>query len=266
MPRVVPSQIVDIIDQIVPEAKGQIDTQEKRFSIGRDRENSVAAIVDLVDQIPSELLVLPSEQYAMLVASIAALKTVLKTWKLRDYGLDRIPGFGNLNPITHIRNALSSCPDEFPAKDTSELTFISDTNFRKNLEIDISATNKALANGEWKAATVLAGSVIEALLLWAINQRDDSEIEAVKSKLVKDGTLNKSIGNKIEKWSLHSFIEVAIELNIISLETAQQTRLAKEFRNLIHAGREIRLKQRCDRGTALSAVAAVEHVVRDLTM
>lgn len=42
-------------------------------------------------------------------------------------------------------------------------------------------------------------------------------------------------------------------------------RLAKDFRNLIHPGAAQRLAQNCDRATALSAVAAVEHVVRDIT-
>jgi hypothetical protein len=48
-------------------------------------------------------------------------------------------------------------------------------------------------------------------------------------------------------------------------DTAQQARLGKDFRNLIHPGRASRLGKICDRGTALSALAAVEHVVRDLT-
>jgi hypothetical protein len=44
-----------------------------------------------------------------------------------------------------------------------------------------------------------------------------------------------------------------------------QCRLAKDYHNLIHPGRAQRLAQVCNRGTALSAVAAVEHVVNGLT-
>ncbi len=67
-----------------------------------------------------------------------------------------------------------------------------------------------------------------------------------------------------ESWGLHQYIDVAAELDLISDESADQARLAKEYRNLIHPGRSARLAQVCDRATALSALAAVEHVVRDL--
>jgi hypothetical protein len=66
-----------------------------------------------------------------------------------------------------IRRALAACPDESPAPETRELAFIEDTELRDGLRLDISAINRALSNSEWKAATVLAGSVVEALLLSA---------------------------------------------------------------------------------------------------
>jgi hypothetical protein len=69
----------------------------------------------------------------------------------------------------------------------------------------------------------------------------------------------------LERWDLHDYIEVAAELAVINPDTATQSRLAKDYRNLIHPGRTLRLGQKCDRATALSAVAGVEYVVRDLT-
>lgn len=54
-------------------------------------------------------------------------------------------------------------------------------------------------------------------------------------------------------------------LGIMKKETASQTRLAKDFRNLIHPGRSQRLAQKCDRGTAYAAAASVEFVIRNLT-
>jgi hypothetical protein len=51
---------------------------------------------------------------------------------------------------------------------------------------------------------------------------------------------------------------------VVDRETATQVDLAREFRNLIHPGRSARLAKVCDRGTALSALAAVELIVSDL--
>lgn len=68
-----------------------------------------------------------------------------------------------------------------------------------------------------------------------------------------------------ERWVLHEYVEVAAHLDLIESETTALVRQAKDFRNLIHPGRAIRLGQKCDRATALAALAAVEFVVRDLT-
>lgn len=144
--------------------------------------------------------------------------------------------------------------------------FIADSELRTNLQSDIGAINRALSNGEWKAATVLAGSAIEALLLWALQQRPTADVQTAVTALKGAGVLSGRQGaGPLEEWHLHEYIGVAENLGIIKEETATQSRLAKDFRNLIHPGGAQRLKQKCDRATALSAVAGVEHVVRNLT-
>ena len=40
----------------------------------------------------------------------------------------------------------------------------------------MTSANSALINHEYKAAAVLAGSIIEALLLWALEQLDKPEV------------------------------------------------------------------------------------------
>jgi nitrogen fixation-related uncharacterized protein len=260
MPRVVPSQIVSLIDHIFPGAK-----DNHAFYLSRTQVDSCATIVDLTEQLPSELIVLSSKQYSEFRLAINAIKVALEQWKLQNYNLGKVKGLDDSNPVITIRKILSVCPDEFPSKDTAELSFIDDNDLRANLEIDISATNQALSNGEWKAATVLAGSVIEALLLWALKQYEQEEVKTARDFLLDEGTLDSNPGRNLNKWDLHSFIEVGAKLGVIGEDAAQQARLARKFRNLIHPGREKRLGQKCDRGTALAAVAAVVLVIRELS-
>jgi len=260
MPRVVPSQIIDFIDQAFPSAK-----DNKSFYLDRNHAEHCLAIIDLIEQLPPELLAISGQPHIEFVSAKSAIKIALEQWKLRTHRLSKAPGLDDRNPVSIIRNILSICPDEFPSKDTAELRFIEDNDLRSNLEIDISATNQALSNGEWKAATVLAGSVIEALLLWELIQHDQEEVKGAINALLDEKILNIDPGRNLDKWKLHSFIEVAAKLEAIGKDTAQQARLAREYRNLIHPGREKRLGQKCDRGTALSAVAAVERVIRDLS-
>jgi len=269
MPRVVPSQVVEVIDQVFPAVKDQKDSQQGRFSVDRTYQNEVAAIVELVDQIPAELLILDPKDYTALQLAATALKNTISTWKLRDYGLDRIRGHGNLNPVTIIRNALSKCPDEGVSKSTSDLTFISIQELRDSLRIDISSSNQAFQNGEWKAATVLAGATIEAVLLYvlhSVQDADPSKISTSINTLVSNGTLNTSPGNNLDKWSLHPLTEVAADLRLIREETATQIRIARDFRNLIHPGVSVRKNIVCNRGTALSALAGLEHTINDLSV
>jgi hypothetical protein len=257
MPRVVPSQVVDLIDKLFPNARAT--TENNNFSVSRGHWEAIAGLLEVIDQIPSELITIHGETYAECVVSIAALRSVQSQWIQRDVSLNQVPGLRKLNPITLIRQALADCPDQFPSTEISELAFIADAALRENLRLDISATNSALINGEWKAATVLAGSVVEALLLWVLQQQPQPNI------LASPTVVKLKLHSNLEKWDLAHYVEVAAELDVIGADTATQCRLAKDFRNLIHPGRAQRLGQACNCATALSAVAAIEHVVNDLT-
>ena len=71
MPKVVPSQVVEVIDQVFfPNAKNQKETPTGRFSVTRVHENEVAAIVELVDQIPAELIKLDPKDANELVSRL----------------------------------------------------------------------------------------------------------------------------------------------------------------------------------------------------
>jgi hypothetical protein len=169
------------------------------------------------------------------------------------------------SPIKVVRELLAKCPDESTAPASNALTFMPDTKYRESLRTDLGTVNRALSNSEWKAATVLAGSLVEALLLWAVGTKSEVEIrESVKASL-ESKQLTKPPAAEAENWSLSQMIEISQQLGLVSEPTACQVRLAKDFRNLIHPGRAVRLRQECNRATAFTAVAAVEHVALDLT-
>lgn len=262
MPRVVPSQVVRLIGpNPVPEIRPGVVTMNKVDPA------VLSGVLVLVDQIPDELLTMDDIAYATFICAKEKIKEILATWTSNRTAGHQLQPFHfatSGNPLAHIRDALAKCPDESPAQGTSELNFIPDQELRKNLLIDIGAINRALSNNEWKAATVLAGSAIEALLLWDLQNRRQATFPAAVNALIANQTFPQPSADP-EEWSLHHYVEVEAQLGIIKPETATETRLAKKFRNLIHPGRVQRLGQKCDRGTALSCVAALDHVVRDLS-
>jgi hypothetical protein len=261
MPRVVPSQVVAFINSLWP-------TSRDLNNLTRSQAGQLSGLVILVDQIPSELLVMDAATYPPFVCATAHISQKLATWVSvpdRGHDLGFMSGATQMNPVTEIRDALAKCRDEPLGSATSKLNFIPDLELRTNLLIDIRAIDRALSNSEWKAATVLAGSAIEALLLWEIQNRRQTTYPAAVSDLIANKTLQKQPPSDLEDWVLHNYIEVTAHLKIIKPDTAKEARLAKDFRNLIHPGRAQRLGQTCDRGTALSSVAALDHVVRDLS-
>jgi hypothetical protein len=264
MPRVVPSDVVAALDRMFPEMAGNPTAFP---NVGAEQVPSINAVVRLVEAVPEGLISLDPSRYAELLASTAYIRAMPDMFMatrgpialpLRLRNFDR-------NPIAMIRAAMVACPDEAPASVTASLNFITDPDLRDSIRLDVSAANQDLAQGEWKGATVLAGSAVEALLLWALQQRPIQDITQARTNVTADRRLTRDPGADLERWLLPDYIEVAGELGIIKVGTVQQARLAKDFRNLIHPGRAIRLGQKCDRGTALSALAAVELVVRDLT-
>jgi hypothetical protein len=58
--------------------------------------------------------------------------------------------------------------------------------------------------------------------------------------------------------------KIAAQLNFLCSNTVTEARQCKDFRNLIHPGRVLAAEAECNRGTAFSAVAALDFVVIDL--
>ena len=133
--------------------------------------------------------------------------------------------------------------------------------------LDISAVATDLQSGEWKGATILAGSCCEALLLYGLLNRDAKRFGAITgavSAIEWDGRPPKSSDPADKSWDLFSYTKVAYKLALISEGTKVELGLTRDYRNLIHPAKTMSEKVRCDRGTAYVATAALEHVISDL--
>jgi hypothetical protein len=192
------------------------------------------------------------------VVLTAVLEKSKRKWQFRwnHRGGDDPPRtYDGKSPVYLVRAALSKCADERPAPGTTDLAFVGDTALRESIRLDISSASEALHRSDFKASTVLAGSAIEALLLWSLqNAGQTGPIAGMKT----------GAKGPPEGWALAQLIEAAGMLNLIKPETVQQCGQAKDFRNLIHPGKSQRLSVTCDRGTALAALAGAELVSRDL--
>lgn len=248
MARIVPSQAVQVIDTVFAQFKDQTDSKDSRISLHPGDACNVQAVLDVLDEIPSELLALDPVEYTRFRVAASVLRNQVSEWNLRGNTgkLERIRGLGELNPITIIRRALAKCKDEPVYTDSNELDFVSDSDMRNSIWIDITAVRRALSNQEWKAATVIAGAAIEALLLYALSTKLKSDIDSAANQLVANGTLASKPDGNLEKWNLNEYIYVSLQVSLISNSGKTQMLLAKDFRNLIHPGKSVRLGQVCE--------------------
>jgi hypothetical protein len=259
---IVPSQIVEYIDI-------SLDStwfQRAEFDLGADGAvGIVAGLLDLVDRVPAHLITLGRDDAAQLYASLAAIRASVQraqTIGLQERQLSGVPrlkpiSVGRENPIKVVRNSFEKCGDEAPHPKTPDLPFLDDEELRISLRSDLDQAYRALEGEQWKSATVMAGVVLESLLLWKLRQP--------WSPAVIQAAAERKLPSQPERWGLSDYIAVSSAANLITQEVRKQCDLCKDFRNLIHPGREIRLQQRSSRGRALGALAAVELVIELLS-
>jgi hypothetical protein len=123
------------------------------------------------------------------------------------------------------------------------LDFITDEEFRASL---LSELQTSVANDSYKAALVLAGSIVEALLI---------------DQLVATKILDSEAATK---FALADAIKRCADAKAISQRTADLSSVIRSYRNLIHPGRMARLGEKPTRETAQIAASLVRIVVSDI--
>jgi hypothetical protein len=267
MSRILPSQAVSAIEALFPDVVRPRPSAEPPPLIPYGRVRDVSAALAVLAEVPSELLQLTGSELVDLVIARANANAFVEACARPFEG-----GF-NFSPnqtvsgdvMLAILDLLKHCPDQAVPASTEDLLFIADAVLRESLRVDIAEVDRAITDGEWKSATVVCGSVIEALLLWTLEQQSPAAVAESVKQLRANGVLN-TVKPTLEEWDLHHYIEVAADLGLLkSDDTVPQLRLAKNFRNLIHPGRSKRLARVCNQPTALAAVAGLGFLIRDLT-
>lgn len=256
MPRAFPSQIVGYLTEVFTTRQDfQLATVEAKIG-------AVAGFLELYDRLPHELIRLSATDYAALVQSIGTAR----------FGVDRYRQGASVGSLSLVGRALSTAWEliaKLPDQVTSsghDLSFITDAELRDMIGLDIAAISMDLQSGEWKGATILAGSCCEALLLYGLQTAESKKPGAIASAVVTISGSRKPNPSDLtdRSWDLSSYAAVAHKLGLISSNTKSEIDPARDYRNLIHPAKSIRERARCDRGTAFVGVGAVDHVISDL--
>jgi len=127
--------------------------------------------------------------------------------------------------------------------------FITDETLRASLEADNNEMLICFDHEAWKSVHVLVGSIIETLLV---------------DFLISSGYKPKA-NEDILKFDLGRLIEVCKGQGALTDKTRELSVVVKSYRNLIHPGRLIRLKEKVDRNSATVAKALLDMILDEVS-
>jgi hypothetical protein len=272
--RVTPRRVVAIIDKTFPWAAARETSHDG--TVRASQSAQLGMVVAMVRAIPIELLPQDADAYCDLVSACTLIDAARESWagrSSRDAELDplRVSGtFGRRSAVEAIRHILAECPEQGIRAQTHDLQFVTDPLLRDNLRRDLSSTRSMLDHGEFKGATVLAGSVIEALLLDALLRlsQPDRDAALAKWKLAdrrsSDPPPPKTLPSDLGDWKLSWLVWIAHWADVISERVASGADDARDFRNLIHPGKTLRTGAPADEGTASMALGAALRIAAEL--
>lgn len=128
--------------------------------------------------------------------------------------------------------------------------FISDNNFKELLTRDYLELKKCIEHKCIKSTLVLSGSIIEAILTEYFLQFPPT------------GKTESQIMNS----TLNDLLSWAISENVISSKEKDLAGVVKDYRNLIHPGREIRKGEKFSEETANISVSVLKIIVESVKM
>lgn len=153
-----------------------------------------------------------------------------------------------------LKNELSETETKLKTE-KEDFIFVSDVKLKEIIQRDYEEVQKVKNVNAAKATIVLSGSLIEALLLDCLLKDEPKALASTKAPSEKN----------FSEWTLNELIIVARDLGIISSDaTSKFIDPVRDFRNLIHPGKEKRSKIKFSMEEAHIAFQVLKIVIRDL--
>ena len=220
--RILPSQVVGFARKVFSWVDDS--TLRTHMDLASQHLGEVSTFLELIESVPPELIDLQGDDFLRFVTARHKLKTTVAKWasgQAWPFGPDY--SMGGVHPIATLTELMERCPDTTVAPNTPDLLFVRNVKMRAILRRDLSDAEADLEHRDYKSATVLAGSIIEAFLLEAIERRKPgTRTNAVNRWIARGGNIfiappkpPKTLPAAVDEWSLAQMVEVAVELDLL---------------------------------------------------
>lgn len=173
---------------------------------------------------------------------------------LRQYVRDRA-----MERAAHLLARQAPEPSRQPSEKQrrGDFWFVEDVALRKQLAADRQELYAVHGTRAWKSSVILAGGLIEGMLLDVLGRRTE-EAKAAYARL-----WNRS-APALDRWGLAELVDVGSELGLLRKDTVRLSHALREFRDLVHPGRQLREGIHLTKDEADIAVSVVNICFRAL--
>ncbi len=140
----------------------------------------------------------------------------------------------------------------------TDLDFIQDPVLRDQLASDWDEVKRVREVKAWKSCVILCGGILEGMLLDVLT-RDEPQAKAAYHKLKTKSPLD------LNSWDLVDLVDVAKDLGLLSKGVVHLGHGLREFRNLVHPGKQIREKVSLTEQEADIAFRVVQVCLREFS-
>ncbi len=217
-------------------------------SVSSAKNNRAALVQILAEELdrldPRDFL--PEAQYDFVILRM----------NIRGYGDDHLHQSGLPN-MDHLQRVLNHYAGTGSSAKIRSFNFISSVDLKRIIERDYRELSLILfPAGAWKSTVVLAGSILEAILVDQLTATPEVK-ELVKAcpKTPKTKRIEKG------QWSMYQLINVATEVGILPKDRVNAIDVTlREYRNVIHSDVELKKQYSCTEAEASLAKGALDAV------
>lgn len=232
-PSVARRYIERLLAQPAKEAGG-LDKIPDQYYFGYDQSAKVQMVISFLESIDPALVAewLSEEELTRYTELRLTLVDSMAKWRSETVQERKLTG-GHRLPMQRLAEIALllgrfQSDDVKPDLFSKRFHFVQDPDLQKSLGNDLISLERLIRLNEWKAATVIGGSIVEALLL------DKLEAREATAKDVLPLGATKKFPPVIADWKLEQMIQASVALGIITTEDQKACSLSQQYRNLIH--------------------------------
>jgi len=136
---------------------------------------------------------------------------------------------------------------------------IQDIELKDIIQRDLRECAIAVVAGQDKLATIMCGSIVEALLLYQIREKGVTKYDVSSVSHRKDASKC-----AVSDMALNELLYVAFELKILDRASHYLGHYLKDYRNMVHPVREIRAKEKATHENVVTMWAILVKLISDI--